>query len=179
MRGQTSMKKEIIIFLAFLFCSTLFGQTFKQYKQTSFFHTTLIKDGKIPSSNIHEEYIKRGDTILVIHKDLMNDFLVVFENNKQMFDSLITRLYGCRLKNSPEEKNDSILHKTKFKTYCTIINLKKIHGSREIIWQVTTGNHILPENPCYVNIIFNYRDGQLDKPTNLKFVTARLEYCEL
>jgi hypothetical protein len=179
MRGQTSMKNESIIFLTFLFGSTLFGQTFKQYKQTSFFHTTIVKDGNIPHNKIQYEYIKRGDTILVIHKDLMTDFLELFENNKQMFDSLIARLYGCRFKNSPEEKYDSILHKTKFKTYCTIIGVTKIHGSKEIIWHVTTGNHLLAENPCYVNIVFNYKDDRFDKPSNLKFIWARLEYCEL
>jgi hypothetical protein len=152
---------------------------FKKYKDSNFYTTTLVSDNKVSYQKIDYEYIRRSDSIIVIHKDLLNDFLAIFLNNKNAFKDLFSNLMGVRTK-YPADTNDFVLSRTKYKMYGVIHERTVIHGANEQIWQITTCDHIMSDNPCYVNIIFNYKNNkESNELLDLIYLKAQLETCEI
>lgn len=151
---------------------------FKKYKESEFYTTTFSDDGKIPYKDICYEYILHSDTIIVINKHLIKDFMFVFTHNNKAFSEIFIELMH-RNKNDLD-KYDYVLKNAKYKTYGNINDCQKVYGDKEEIWQITTNDHILGENSCYLNIIFNYKkDSKVNNLNNLIYLKSISQDCDI
>ena len=158
---------RLTIFLL-LICDLSLGQTFKRYKQTKYYSATL-RDKKDPSKTIYD-YIIRGDTVLVLRKNLLQDFLVVFENNPTAFDSLFAKLP------SSTNKLEVSLGKTKYKLNSFIQSVNPSTGPGiENIWNIKANE----EHPCYLEMYFKNKINGSKKIEDLIFNKVVKGECEI
>jgi len=157
---------RLTIFLLLIYNLSV-GQTFKRYKQTKYYSATL-KDKKDPNKIIYD-YIKRGDTVLVLGKNLLQDFLIVFENNPTAFDSLFANLP------TSTNKLEVSLGKTKYNLNSFIQSVNPNTGPGiENIWNIQANE----QHPCYLEIYFKNKTNGSKKTEDLQFIKVVKGECE-
>jgi hypothetical protein len=170
---------KVVLSLILIISHTLSSaQSWKQIPGTKIQFSNFIHPDNDNWSQITFEYFKKGNSLLLLHKNFAKDFYKMFEANPSSFD-LIFR--NARLKTSKSDNVSTIADSTgkliQFETAVILDERKIIVGYNEVIWQMTNwawknGS----THPCYLNITFR-KPASTAHP--LRFLSAKNQYCEI
>ncbi len=170
--------KILIPILFILFYNFGFGQKWKTIPGTRIQFFNLMDPNKDNWYDYHFEYFKKGDSLIVIEKNLAEDFYQVFHNYQFAFDSIFN---NSQLKTSKLDHDfdvlDSIISKINYSSAVILTERQIVIGHREVIWvmkNVSWGKS--SGNPCFINISFL---KQANKKETIKFLSAKNQYCEI
>lgn len=173
------MKKIFYIIILITTAKQFFGQEFQRFKQTEFYFTSTNK--KLKGRTTTNAYIKKGDSILILNKTDLNNFLILFENDPISFNDLFEHLPYTKIKDSLRDKFDKILWRTRYKIQAIIGTIFIHEDNNEIIWDIDNSDYYVGSSTCFVSILFNMKNKQLiekNKLDNLEYIKIVNKYCD-
>ena len=173
------MKKIFYIVILLSLSRQFLGQTFKQHKQTGFYFVSA--DKKLSGSNKTNAYIKKADTILIINKADLTNFLTLFEKSPLSFNSLFQNLPWIGNKNAASDKFDKVLRQTNYKTHADISAITVSEKDGEIIWDIVNSDYVNANPSCYSSIIFRLKSKTVADKTkmdNLDYIKVVSRHCD-
>jgi hypothetical protein len=165
------MQKIIYILMFFLMSAYLSGQTFKQYKETSFHYLTT--DKKLRGDITPNTYLKKGDTVLIISNLDKQRYLELFEIMPSLFDTIFKALPIKGFKNPKTDKFNPVLKKTRYKVHADIcFPIIMSDGLKDVIWNISNTDHITGRNTHDMSIIFKIKNKTEDvtRIDNLEYI---------
>jgi len=173
--------RTLIGILSILLLNVSHAQKWSTIDNTTIQFSSLLKPNGENWNEFYYEYFKNGDKIIAVEKNLAQDFVDLFRDYPQAYDSIFIYSFRKTVKGDGISDlfadADSILFKQDFKTAVILSKRDIAIGHNEVVWIIKNKayNHH-HHQPCEINIAFQ-------KPINssgrLKFLSVKDMGCEI